>query len=171
MCLPVDHLVIRYGSLGQAKLNALGFRAGPGQVSVLSRGPSYHIPSAHPPHLQNRFTMSSRASGSSTALRRLMTEYKQLTSGGMSCAALLALAHLIKPYYARMALALAQARRMACSQPVSTALLTNFPTPSNTSLVTSCANWMHHVCVQVRSPNLTSSPGKPSSADQRTHRS
>jgi hypothetical protein len=53
-----------------------------------------------------------------------MTEYKQLTSGGMSCAALLALALLIKPYYLCITLVLAQARQMACSQPVSTALLT-----------------------------------------------
>jgi hypothetical protein len=82
----------------------------------------------HPSHLQNSLTMSSRASGSSTALRRLMTEYKQLTSGGTSCATLLVMAHLIKPYYARPVLALAQARQMACSQPVRTALQTNLAT-------------------------------------------
>ena len=57
-----------------------------------------------------------------------MTEYKQLTSGGTSCATLLVVAHLIKPYYARMTLELAQARQMACSQPVSTALPTNLAT-------------------------------------------
>jgi hypothetical protein len=57
-----------------------------------------------------------------------MTEYKQLTSGGTSCATLFTMAHLIKPYYARTALALAQARRMACSQPVSTALPTDLGT-------------------------------------------
>jgi hypothetical protein len=120
----------------------IAVRAGPGPVSVLSRGPSYHITiySTHTPQtstpkgLHTRLPMSSRASGSSTALRRLMTEYKQLTSGGMSCGSARLAPLSLNP---TIALALAQARRMACSQPG-------------------------------RSPNLTSSLGKPSSADPRT---
>ena len=102
-------------------------------------------------------TMGSR----STALRRLMTEYKQLTSQGRHPDRL----PLLRP----VGLTLwptSQARQTACSRRVRTPF---HPVPHLPSLVLSQSDscWS----LQVLSPNRTFSPGRPSLWAPRTPRS
>lgn len=157
-------------------------RAGPGPVSVLSRGPSHHIPSTHThtPHLHthrpshhvdNELARFRKLYGAQAIDDRVQTA----DLGRYVLCPLLALAPLSLNPTIQHILALAQARRMACLQPVSAGLSPNLSTPSNSSLIT----YHFHFCaltgstlpcslhVQGRSPNLTSSLGKLSFADQR----
>ena len=68
--------------------------------------------------------MATRSSGNSTALRRLMTEYRQLTASGLSCSSVVVGFH--DPADPSHHL---QARPMACSQPVRDAFSSPFSSP------------------------------------------
>ena len=79
----------------------------------------------------NPITMGTRASGSaSTALRRLMTEYKQLTASGQSGLSRLSLRLLADPL-------VSQARPTACSQLVRDAFASGLPSPPHCALTAS----------------------------------
>lgn len=131
-------------------------RAGPGRAkaglwSLVVRG------GGRWERAQAAATMGSR----STALRRLMTEYKQLTSQGRHPDRL----PLLRP----VGLTLwptSQARQTACSRRVRTPF---HPVPHLPSLVLSQSDscWS----LQVLSPNRTFSPGRPSLWAPRTPRS
>ena len=59
--------------------------------------------------------MATRSSGNTTALRRLMTEYKQLTASGLSSLCCTVFTILLLTFNSSFP---SQARPMACSQPV-----------------------------------------------------
>jgi hypothetical protein len=119
-------------------------------------------PSPIPAHYYSHPTMATRTSGNTTALRRLMTEYKQLTASGLSPSVLSVFHDLAEP--SRF-----QARLMACSQLVrdasSSRTLPTHPSIHKIPVYLLCTHDLY--LPQVLYPNLTSSPGRPSFAGQR----
>lgn len=144
----------------------LDFRAGPdlpccGVVIIRLRRRSH--PTYTYAYTYNN-TMASRASANATALRRLMTEYKQLTAGGLS----LSLRSFTFSLKTTHVCAASQVRPTACSQPVRTMIFSRERGEGGATIIfrVLTAQLLFHF-FQARSPNLTFSPGRPSFAGQR----
>jgi hypothetical protein len=106
--------------------------SGSGNASI-QISPTTHVADIHSlPFTPNPITMGTRASGSaSTALRRLMTEYKQLTASGQSGLSRLSL------FTFSLTHSSSQARPTACSQLVRDAFASGLPSAPHCALTAS----------------------------------